>query len=83
MTFLNQLADLYWFLAKNGPSILKNAYFVPFQGQNKPINILEGEELEMSDCHASCSRYENDKIDEFLRIFSHLGQNPRKILIPE
>ena len=29
------------------------------------ISILQGEELEMFDCHPSCSRYENEKLMNF------------------
>jgi len=55
-------ADFYGVLVKNGPSTLQNADFGPSRAK---ISILQGEEREMFDYHPSCSRYENDKIDDF------------------
>jgi len=50
-------ADFRVVLAKDGPSTLQNADFGP--------SIQQGEELEMLDCHPSCSCYESAKINEF------------------
>jgi len=52
---------------KNGPSTLQNA--------RVKNHHSTGWGTENSDCQASCSRYENDKINE---CFSHIGRNPQK-----
>ena len=61
MDFLKS-ADFKGVLAKNGPSTLQNAAFGPSRAKT---SILQGEERVMFDCHASCSRYENDKNHQF------------------
>ena len=59
-------ADFSVVLAKNGPSTLQNPAFDPSTAK---ISIWQGEEREMFDCHASCSRYENVKTYDFAMDF--------------